>query len=413
MSPNCFYAYLAQSLSAGGSETTIYLDRITTKTGETIETSDFVTIGRGVLTINPDGTDEYPPEYASFDAVDGSAISVTGVTRGLSAKSNSVVNANKLYHPVGTPVVISFGTHQLLDIFDYISDAVSGAIGTASTTVAGSTKLSVAPVSPINPIAVGDNDSRVPTANGASFLLGVTGMILPYAGTSAPTGFLLCDGSEVSRTTYAALYAITGNAYGAGNGSTTFNLPDLRSSFPLGGGTARTRTMTFDGASAVDPATDQITVTSNDWLHTGQAVALTGGSLPTGLSATTYYVIRVSATVIKLASSVANANEGTAVDITADGSGTCTLTQTLTARTVGTTGGEESHALTDAEMPSHRHALDDYGSSGGTSYAVADVQSDQSGSNSYIDSAAMQYSGSDSTHNTMPIYTVVSYIIKT
>lgn len=54
------------------------------------------------------------------------------------------------------------------------------------------------------------------------------GMLAPYAGQTAPEGWLLCDGSAVSRTTYAALYAVIGTTYGAGNGSTTFTLPDLR-----------------------------------------------------------------------------------------------------------------------------------------------------------------------------------------
>ena len=57
-----------------------------------------------------------------------------------------------------------------------------------------------------------------------------SGALMPYAGLSAPTGFLLCDGSAVSRTTYATLFAAldNGNIYGAGDGSSTFNLPDLR-----------------------------------------------------------------------------------------------------------------------------------------------------------------------------------------
>ncbi len=60
------------------------------------------------------------------------------------------------------------------------------------------------------------------------------GTIDAYAGASAPTGYLLCDGSAVSRTTYADLFAAIGTTYGAGNGTTTFNLPDLRGRFPLG-----------------------------------------------------------------------------------------------------------------------------------------------------------------------------------
>lgn len=54
-----------------------------------------------------------------------------------------------------------------------------------------------------------------------------TGTILPFGGTTAPAGYLLCDGSAVSRTTYAALFAVIGTTYGLGDGSTTFNLPQL------------------------------------------------------------------------------------------------------------------------------------------------------------------------------------------
>lgn len=52
------------------------------------------------------------------------------------------------------------------------------------------------------------------------------GAIVPYGGNTAPSGFLICDGSAVSRTTYSDLYAVIGTKYGPGDGSTTFNLPD-------------------------------------------------------------------------------------------------------------------------------------------------------------------------------------------
>lgn len=60
------------------------------------------------------------------------------------------------------------------------------------------------------------------------------GTIVAYGGAAAPTGWLLCDGSAVSRTTYAALFTAIGTTFGVGDGSTTFNLPDLRDRFPLG-----------------------------------------------------------------------------------------------------------------------------------------------------------------------------------
>jgi microcystin-dependent protein len=62
------------------------------------------------------------------------------------------------------------------------------------------------------------------------------GVVLPFAGGTVPTGWLDCDGSAVSRTTYADLFAVIGTDYGPGDGSTTFNLPDFRSRSILGAG---------------------------------------------------------------------------------------------------------------------------------------------------------------------------------
>lgn len=72
-----------------------------------------------------------------------------------------------------------------------------------------------------------------------------SGALMPYVANAAPSGWLLCDGSAVSRATYAGLFAVCGTAYGAGDGSTTFNLPDLRGRVALGrdnmGGTSANR----------------------------------------------------------------------------------------------------------------------------------------------------------------------------
>lgn len=65
--------------------------------------------------------------------------------------------------------------------------------------------------------------------------LPIAGM-MPYAGTSAPLGWLLCDGSAVSRVTYADLFAVIGVIYGIGDGATTFNLPNLNGRVPVGAG---------------------------------------------------------------------------------------------------------------------------------------------------------------------------------
>lgn len=64
---------------------------------------------------------------------------------------------------------------------------------------------------------------------------------MQYFGSTAPEGYLLCDGSAVSRTTYATLYSIIGSAYGSGDGSTTFNLPDLRGRVSVGRNASNTK----------------------------------------------------------------------------------------------------------------------------------------------------------------------------
>lgn len=95
----------------------------------------------------------------------------------------------------------------------------------------------------------GDNSTKIATtafvATSMTSLVIPVGMITPYGGTAAPSGWLLCDGSPVSRTTYATLFALTGTAFGAGDGSTTFNVPDLRGRAPFGlddlGGSAASR----------------------------------------------------------------------------------------------------------------------------------------------------------------------------
>lgn len=63
------------------------------------------------------------------------------------------------------------------------------------------------------------------------------GSILPYGGSTAPSGWLLCQGQAVSRVAYAELYAVIRTSFGSGDGSTTFNLPDLRNKAAMGAGT--------------------------------------------------------------------------------------------------------------------------------------------------------------------------------
>ena len=95
------------------------------------------------------------------------------------------------------------------------------------------------------------------------------GTIIMTGASSAPTGYLLCDGTAISRSTYASLFAAIGTAYGTGDGSSTFDLPDLRDRFPLGKGTNNstlgTETGSVSASSVVTTAADgdgDLTVTT-------------------------------------------------------------------------------------------------------------------------------------------------------
>ena len=133
----------------------------------------------------------------------------------------------------------------------------------------------------------GDNSTKIATTafvQTAITAAVLSGTIQMWPTASAPTGYLLCNGAAVSRTTYAALYAVVGTTFGVGDGSTTFNLPDYTNRMPIGVGStaalagtggskdaitvSHTHTITDPGHqhntsvtnSALFPATGQITI---------------------------------------------------------------------------------------------------------------------------------------------------------
>lgn len=99
-------------------------------------------------------------------------------------------------------------------------------------------------VSPTAPTpTVGDSSSKLATTGFVAAAVTAAGgggssippgVVMPYAGTLPPSGYLLCDGSAVSRSTYAALFSVVGTIYGTGDGTTTFNLPDMRGRVAVG-----------------------------------------------------------------------------------------------------------------------------------------------------------------------------------
>ena len=110
------------------------------------------------------------------------------------------------------------------------------------------------------------------------------GTIKPWGKSSAPAGYVLCDGAAISRTDYVDLFTVVGTTYGAGNGSTTFNVPNLQGKMPQG----------YDGGSSYDMAdtgganTVTVSVTNNqaatNSITNNQSVTVTGSIDNTSLT---------------------------------------------------------------------------------------------------------------------------------
>lgn len=132
--------------------------------------------------------------------------------------------------------------------------------------------------------AAGTNSTQLATTAFAASAISVampSATVLPYAGSSAPSGFLLCDGTAVSRSTYSALYTAIGTTYGSGDGSTTFNVPNLTNRFPVGAGGLYSRGGTGGSKDAVVVShTHSATSSVSDPQHAHSAAfqTSTGGS---------------------------------------------------------------------------------------------------------------------------------------
>ena len=138
------------------------------------------------------------------------------------------------------------------------------------------------------PAVAGNNTLVLPSA-GTTLAALIPGEVKWFAMNSAPSGFLKANGAAVSRTTYANLFAAIGTLYGAGNGTTTFNLPDLRGEFVRGLDDGRgVDTGRAIGTAQADEFKSHTHVVSGVWITSGgaspQAIA---GSTLNGASPTT------------------------------------------------------------------------------------------------------------------------------
>lgn len=139
-----------------------------------------------------------------------------------------------------------------------------------------------------------------------------TGGLLMWPTGTAPSGWLLCAGAAVSRTTYSALFAVVGTTFGSGDGSTTFNLPDYRDRMPIGAGTTYSANSTGGSKDAV-VVSHTHTATDSGHTHTQSYVtfqnpATTGGGAAYGSTTTNTGTGYANITVASAGVSGTNAN---------------------------------------------------------------------------------------------------------
>jgi microcystin-dependent protein len=164
--------------------------------------------------------------------------------------------------------------------------------GTGSMALSASPTFTGVPVAPT--AAAGTNTTQIATtafvlANGVP-----TGGLVMWSTASAPSGFLLCNGAAVSRSTYAALFAIVGTTFGSGDGSTTFNVPNYTNRMPYGttigttGGSADAVVVSHTHTASVsDPGHTHSVMERNDMFGTSPGSgALTANGGTTGTSFT-------------------------------------------------------------------------------------------------------------------------------
>lgn len=262
------------------------------------------------LVFSPGGSNEEIVEATGFtNNANGSVTVNTGVVRAMSAKTPYGTGGVAYPHSAGEIVVVSNVVQYYAALVAYIeSIAVAGAPDASVTAKGLSEEATTAEIeagtefgSTLAPLFVNPAKliasfffTRLPSSSQKDFLGGTTGMINGYGGTTAPTGFLLCDGTSYDADTYPSLVSVLLGRFGYGTGQTF----------------------------TANAGTDFITANSHG-LSNGDIVLLTTTSaLPGGTTANTvYYVINKTTNTFQISTSVG----GAAVNITDAGTGTHTF----------------------------------------------------------------------------------------
>lgn len=247
------------------------------------------------------------------------------------------------------------------------------------------------------------------------------GTIVAYGGAAAPADWLLCDGSAVDRTTYAALFAIIGETYGVGDGSTTFNLPDLRGRFPLGKAASGTGSALAETGGAIDHdhttsahTHDVGTLAVASHNHSAGTLAVashthsfsdttsSNGSHSHTVNSHTHSsgTLAVASHTHSISFSSTSFNGGASSGVSSITSPTGSSAPDVTGSTASASPGTDSQG-------SHTHTVS------GTTGSASPALSGNTGSTAPAISGSTASGGGSNTGTNNPPYQVVNYLIKT
>lgn len=264
-----------------------------------------------------------------------------------------------------------------------------------------------------------------------------TGVISMYGGLAAPFGYLLCDGSAISRTAFSGLFAVVGTLYGAGDGSSTFNLPNLKGKVGFGRDTAQTE---FDvvgetGGAKTHQHNNPTSGAGGSHVHTIGIGALTSSTDSHAHDAPSHnHSIGHTHDHTHTVSSAGNTDNDSHshTDTTGSPSGNTTgissgvsLTAASTSHThsVSTTSDTHAHGVSVSGTTAGNAAAASPTGSGAPVYTAPVTLATTTDSHSHTSPTVATDTGPEAAHthtvgatvaaSTLPPYQVVNYIIKT
>lgn len=165
--------------------------------------------------------------------------------------------------------------------------------------------------------------------------------VAAFAGTTAPENWMFCNGAAVSRTTYPDLFTAIGTTFGAGDGSTTFNLPDMRGRVAVGLEDATSQRLSITAAGGITSGNASITGLNSVIFRLTVGMSVTGTGIQAG---STISAINVATGTVTMTNTANATNAGASLTF-----------YSFNSRAVGSSGGSGAVALNTFQMPAHTH----------------------------------------------------------